>query len=243
MDTRFKFKEVRKFFGNVRVDYKSGSGPSKRDKRKCYARMFKLLMMYVWCGISAPFVYPVWYIFRKHITNKVYKNTTWEIVNKMIQENKTEEVKKLLKSNAGPFYYWLWTYGDLRNPLGAGELTETSYRGNRSKNTFVNRFRENAVRNARFTINFMEFRTGSVVETHTVMDTRDYSKWHASEGIGSSPNGIWFMWFKDDRGKWGFIYEDNNAENIWYFGYVGLKKNEVIGSNGRFEVSYHASES
>jgi len=243
MDSRIKFKEVWTFFKNVRTDYKTGGFPSKADKRKCYGRMLKLLGMYLWNGISAPIVYPIWYVFRKRITNKVYKNTTWEVVNKMIQDNKTEEVKRLLKGNGGSLNYWLWTYGDLRDPLGAGELVNRPYPDHRSDNTFVNRFRENAIRNARFTINFMEFRTGTITEIHMVKDTRDYSKWLGSEGIGTSPAGVWFMWMRDDRGKWGFIYEDNNVNNMWYFGYVGLTKKNPIGSNGRFEVSYRKTES
>ena len=33
------------------------------------------------------------------------------------------------------------------------------------------------------------------------------------------------------------LYDDNNKENLFYFGYTGLGR-EDIGRNGRFEISY-----
>jgi hypothetical protein len=149
MDTRFKIKEIRRFFKNLSLDYRSGVGPSKKQKRSSYFRMTYLLFTNVWNGISAPFVYPIWYLFRKSITDKIYRNTSWQEINKMIDENRTVEVKEILKNNGGNLLYWLWTYGDLRDPLGAGELT-----GQPIKNNFWNRFKENAIRNVRFTTQF-----------------------------------------------------------------------------------------
>lgn len=236
MDTRYKFKEVRRFISNLYKDYKSNTGPSKKAKRKCYATTLRLLFMYLWNGISAPFIYPIWYLFRKQITTKIYQGTTWQEINKMIDDNKTAEVKSILKKN-GKVLYWLWTYGDLRDPLGLGEIV-----GYNIPNTFWNRFKENAIRNARFTINFMEFRTGTIVEEGiTPIDNRNYAFMHKSSGIGDSPDGIYFEWVKDEDGKWYFIYEDNNQENIFYYGYVGL--NHWGRKNGRFEVSYRKTDS
>jgi hypothetical protein len=51
---------------------------------------------------------------------------------------------------------------------------------------------------------------------------------HKSEGIGDSPDGIYFKWMLEtNNGRWGFIYEDNNVENIFYFGNVGLLKKDI----------------
>jgi hypothetical protein len=236
MDNRFKIIEIRRFFKNLVKDYRSGLGPPKKEKRRGYLRMTKLLFMNIWNGISAPFIYPVWYLFRKSITNKIYKGTSWEEINSLIIDNKTAEVKSILKKN-GKFLYWLWTYGDLRDPLGAGELT-----GQNIKNNFWNRFWENAVRNVRFTINFMEFRTGEIILVFTAIDNRNFSYMHNSDGIGDSSDGIYFKWMLDTNNRWGFIYEDNNEQNIFYFGNVGLLKKD-IGSNGRFEVSYRKTDS
>jgi hypothetical protein len=241
MDTRIKFKEVSRFYRNLKADYKSGKGPCKGDKKRSYLRLIRLLFMNVWNGLTAPIIYPIWYMFRKSITNKIYKGTTWEIINKMIDDNQTEDVKKILKSNGGSFIYWLWTYGDLRDPLGRGELPEDGYKG-KFKNNFIGRYYENAIRNVRFSTNFMEFRTGITVEVVIVLDERDFTYMHKSDGIGDSPDGIYFKWMLDNNGRWGFIYEDNNSENIFYFGYVGLLKKD-IGQNGRFETSYRKTDS
>lgn len=230
-------KELGRFFRNLRADYKSGKGPSKKDKRKGYLRLTKLSFMGVWNAISAPFIYPIWYLFRKQITNKIYSGTSWQEINKLIDENKTAQVKTTLKNNAGNFIYWLWTYGDLRDPLGEGEIINYGV-----KNNFWNRFKENAIRNVRFTTNFMEFRTGNIKEVFVVKDERNRSYMHKSEGIGDSPDGVYFKWMLDENGKWGFIYEDNNVENIFYFGNVGLLYKD-IGYNGRFETAYRKTDS
>lgn len=238
MDTRFKFKEVRRFIKNLRADYKATVYPSKKEKRKGIMLSFKHLFLNVWNGISAPFIYPIWYVFRKPITERVYRGTTWQEVNKMIEENRTTEVKKLLKKN-GKLMYWLWTYGDLRDPLGNGELQSWA-----PKNNFWHRFKENALRNPRFTINFMEFRTATIVEAlEPSINTKNFNLMHKSQGIGDSPDGIYFKWMKDAEGRWIFIYEDNNVENIFYYGYVGLRRGKDVGLNGRFETSYRKTDS
>lgn len=236
MDTRFKFREIRKFLKNLRIDYRSGLGPTKKQKVSCYIRTLRMLFMYIWNGLSAPIVYPFWYIFRKKIVSRAYRGTSWQEINKMVEENKTSKVKSIIKNN-GKFIYWLWTYGDLRDPLGRGELMD------RKTNTFWNRYWENAFRNCRFTINFMEFRTASIVDSLIVIDSRNFNYMHVSEGIGNSPDGIFFRWMCDSDNKWSFIYEDNNKENIFYYGYVGMHKPNIIGLNGRFEIGYRKTGS
>ena len=236
MDTRLKIKEVRRFFSNLKKDYKSSTIPTKKQKRQAYFRTLKQSFYSVWNAITAPFIYPIWYMFKKTITTKVYQGTSWQEIGQMIKDNKTEQVKTKLKSN-GKFLYWLWTYGDLNDPLGNGELQSWA-----KKNNFWTRFCENAIRNPRFTINFMEFRTGNIVRVVPVIDTRNFNLMHKSQGIGDSPDGIYFKWMLDENGRWGFIYEDNNVENIFYYGNVGLLYKD-IGFNGRFETGYRQTDS
>ena len=88
----------------------------------------------------------------------------------------------------------------------------------------------------------MEFRTGDIIEVITVIDNRDFTYMHKSEGIGDSPDGIYFKWMLDTNGRWGFIYEDNNVENIFYFGNTGLLRKD-IGLDGRFECGYRKTDS
>lgn len=230
-DTRIKFKEIIKFIKNLRIDYKKSNNDIKIYKKKAIFKTIKLTLIYIWSGITAPFIYPIWYLFRKQICNKVYENSSWQEVHKLIEENKIIEAKSIIKKH-GNFIYWLWTYGDLRDPLGRGELPD-----NVINNNFKTRYYENAIRNARFIINYIDFRSGTILEVFTIIDTRDFKILHSSEGIGSAPSGIIFKWMIDDRGDWIFIYDDNNINNLFYFGYSGLNKKD-IGNNGRFEIGY-----
>ena len=235
MDTRFKFKEVRGFIKAMKADYKNSNEFVKSKKKKAILKTIWLTFDQIWSGISAPLIYPIWYIFRKQITNTLYEGTTWQAVQKLVRDNKIDEAKAIVQRK-GKLLYWLWTFGDLNDPLGRGELPEDGYSG-RFKNNFIGRFYENALRNPRFTINYMNYRTGTIVQAYTIIDTRDYSVVHSSEGLGTAPSGIFFKWLVDNKGEWYYIYDDNNKENLFYFGYTGFSR-EDIGRNGRFEISY-----
>lgn len=239
MDTRIKFKEVGRFIKALRTDYKNSNSAIKIKKRKAIYKTIYLTLDQIWSGVSALFIYPIWYLFRKQITNTIYEGTTWETVHKLVVDNKIDDAKKIVKSK-GSLLYWLWTFGDLRDPLGRGELPEDGYKG-KYKNNFIGRYYENALRNPRFTINYMNYRTNTIVEAYTVIDTRDYNTLHSSEGIGKNPSGILFKWFVDAKNEWYYIYDDNNKENLFYFGYSGLNKSD-IGNNGRFEISYRSNK-
>lgn len=237
MDKRLKLKELKNFVKALKSDYKNNlSIPNKREKRSAYKRYLKLLVVTIWNAITAPIIYPIWYIFKKKITSLAYRNTSWQYVNELINQNQILTAKELVKDNAGDFIYWLWTYGDLRDPLGIGELTDTG-----KANTFLNRWWENGFRNPRFAINFMEFRTSNIIHQDVVIDTRNLGVYHVSTGIGDSPDGVYFKWMLDENQRWWFIYEDNNSMCIFYFGSVGLLK-DTIGRNGRFETGYRVTE-
>lgn len=235
MDSRIKLKEIKAFFKAMKDDYKSSNSETKVHKKKAILKTIYLTFDQIWSGISALFIYPIWYFFRKQITNTIYEGTSWQIVQKMIQDNKIDDAKKIVKRK-GKFLYWIWTYGDLNDPLGRGELPDDGYNG-KFKNNFIGRYYENALRNPRFTINYMNYRSGNIVKVNTVKDTRNYDIEHSSEGLGSAPAGIYFKWLVDDRNEWYYIYNDNNENNLFYFGYVGFS-NDIIGSNGRFEIGY-----
>lgn len=238
--TVYKLTEVRKFLKNAYTDYKYTNKDdklSKLDKKLCYFRIMHNLLTTIWNGITSPFIYPVWYLFRKQITEQVYKGTTWQEISQLMNENKGELVKSKLKVN-GKLYFWLWTYGDANDPLGRGGLSKDYLNG---KNNFWNRYRFSGWRNARFNINFLDFRTSTIIDSLVVVDKRNFNYLHKSMGIGDSPDGIYFKWMKDDKDNWHFIYEDNNANQIFYIGYVGL--NDLNDKNGRFEIAYRVTDS
>jgi len=175
----------------------------------------------------------VWYLFRKKITQSI---GGWKGIKITVEENKTSLVKEAIQGKS-KLLYWLWTYGDLDDPLGTGGLPERY-----GKPTFWKRWKYSAIRNARFNWYYMELRTRPIVERVEVKDNLDWTVLHHSDGIGDRPDGIYFSWFRDQGDKWYFIYENNNNKAIWYFGWVGLLTNP-IGKNGRFEISYRKTQS
>lgn len=231
-------KSIILFIKHLIFDYKIKSELiSSKDKLDCYKRVFVNLISSLWSIISSPFIYPIWWVFRKEITLLVYQNTSWEEISSLISTNQTDLVKSKLKSN-GWFLYWLWTYGDQENPLVNGGMP-----GWYGKNNFWNRFSWAAIRNPRFNINYLEFRTSVIIDVVTIIDNRNFNLKHVSRGISDSPDGIYFKWMKDKNDKWYFIYENNNQSFIWYFGWTGLLYNDVGNTGGRFEFSLRKTES
>lgn len=238
MDKRLKLKEFRAFIVALKADHKHSEVVSKKKKRQAYLRYIKLLFITIWNAITAPIVYPIWYLLREPICRIIYKNHYWIEIVTLIEQNQISTVKDIVKSQSrNPLIYWLWTYGDMRDPLGYGELTDTGI-----ENTFLNRWWENGFRNPRFTVNFLDFRTESIIKFHTVIDTRNQKHMHKSTGIGDSPDGVYFKWALAKDGKWWFIYENNNSDCLFYFGSVGMLKS-TIGVSGRFETGYRQTES
>jgi hypothetical protein len=142
-----------------------------------------------------------------------------------------------LKKN-GRFLFWLWTYGDQEDPLVTGGMPDWY-----GENNFYNRWRWAGFRNARFNISYINFRTGKIIEVITKIDNRDFTTYHTSKGIGDSPDGVYFKWMMDNNNKWYFIYENNTKDYIWYFGWVGLLRQDIGNEGGRFEFSLRKTES
>ena len=234
MGTRWKLIEVKNFIKNLLSDKDS---IDRKDKIKCWSIIVINLFKIVCNAISSPFIYPMWYLFRNQITSSVYKGTSWEEIQNLMDTNQTEIVKQKLKSN-GNLLYWIWTYGDSEDPLVRGGLPE-SY----GPNTFWYRFKYSAIRNPRFNDAYINFRTSEITEVVVVIDNSNFNFMHKSYGIGDSPDGIYFKWMKDNNGKWYFIYEDNNKDNLFYFGYTGLLRQDVGNSGGRFETGYRITDS
>ena len=199
-------KKMIKFFKDLATDYRNSSKYQRKMKRKCYWKILRLLFSYLWSIISAPFIYPIWYYFRNKITANYQNNKIW---------------------------YWLYTYGDLNDPLNRGGLP-LDYKG--GKNTFKNRWFYSAIRNPRFTYNVLKYNTESILWERIIIDDRNWNIMISSYGVGDSPKGIIFKWLYSDC-KAYFIYENNTEENVFWFGWVGLLK-DSINKTGRFEMAY-----
>jgi len=161
-------KEIINFIKNITQDYKNGL-IDKSVKRSCYFRIIKNIILSLWSVFTSPFIYPVWYLFRKSITNKIYKGTSWQEIDKLMYDSKKDEVKSRLIKN-GYLLYLLWTYGDSNDPLGRGGIPN-DYRD--GKNNFWNRYMFGAFRNPRFNINYLYFRTGPIQSVSPIIDQRN----------------------------------------------------------------------
>lgn len=234
-----KFSEISKFLKTIRADYKSTVDGliTKKDKSRCYWNILYNLLWSVWNTVTTFFIYPIWYVFRKPLTDKIHRGTSWQEIEELMRVADINGVESRLKVN-GNILFWLWTYGDCSDPYGWGGMP-TDFRN--GKNNFWNRYIWSAVRNPRFNINYLYYRTGIITEERVIIDTRNPKLWHKSYGVGSSENGLIFKWLKDNNGKWYFIYEENNYEHVFWFGYVGLKR-WAIGKRGRFELSYRKTQ-
>ncbi len=231
--------EIKLFFSTLKSDYKSSTIPTKKEKRNCYYGIIGNMFRSLYSSISAPFIYPIWYMFREQITTEIYKDTSIREIQNLMEQNKTNLIKSKLKSNS-KFLYWLWTYGDIDDPLGRGGMLLTYCNGD---NTFWTRFKWSALRNPRFNINYMEFRTSLITDVVTIIDKRNFGIRYYSQGLGAwNYDGIYFKWMKDDKQKWYFIYENNNMNNLFYLGYTGLLLQDIGNpGGGRFETAYRKS--
>jgi len=233
-----RFSEIGLFIKTVYKNYKEDAdGIPKKEKLKCYLRMLWMVLVSLGNFITAPIIYPIWYVFRKSITEKIHLGTSWEEVHKLLRTGGQYKVNKLIKKN-GWFLYWLWTYGDDNDPLGWGGMPKDYRIG---KNTFPNRFMYSAIRNPRFTYNHLNFTSGLIVVQKVVKDTQDIKLKHVSYGIGDSYDGVLFKWMKEYiTNRYHFIYEEANVSHIFYFGYVNTTDSESIG---RFEFAYRTTKS
>jgi hypothetical protein len=197
-------------------DYKQTSPGLRSYKKACYRRAFGHFLSILWSVISAPFIYPIWYIFREKITR--------------MEEN--ERIHGDYAVSMGWFWRWVWTYGDLHDPLGWGGMPQ-DYRS--GKNNFVNRYWYSAIRNPRFTYNFIYYLSSIIMWNEApAIDTRDFTKMIPSYGIGDSPEGKYLVWFGTGA-KWYFLYENNTQDSIFYLGWVGHRQ---VGSKARFEMAH-----
>lgn len=200
-------------------------------KLKSFLKIIKILFMSIFNGLTAPIFYPIWYIFRKRITKYIYEYTTPEEVVSYIDKGDTEMVLWLI-NRKNPIYYFLWTYGDLVNPI-KGKLP--SWAG---KPNFINRYKYSAFRNPRFTYNYLFFTTKPIDFDNyvDVVNNRNERILHTSNGIGGNYDGTIYRWYVSTDGKDVYpIYEFGSKEYLFYFGYVDmLTKNKPVG---RFETS------
>lgn len=205
------------FLGQLCDDYKHTPKKFRKAKRDCYRRVSGHMVSSLWSLLTAPFIYPIWYRYRKHIAVMQLR-------------------EHLFAQELNWFWFWVYTYGDLHDPLGRGGIPE-DYRD--GANTFKNRWFYSAIRNPRFTYNFLYYRTKNIVSESYVIDTRDFTDMIPSYGIGDSPNGILFKWLYSEDGTMYFIYENNTHDSIFYLGYTGLLRIGQGEKNiGRFEVAF-----
>jgi len=212
------------FLKDLKGNYNTSPGYIAIARRACYIRAIGHIGSYSWSILTAPLIYPIWYIFRYRLAINIVLSVT-NVPDDM------DHIKKQAKKYCNWFTYWLWTYGDLHDPLGRGGMPEDYRNG---ENSFINRFWYSAIRNPRFTYNFLHYQSEPIINTVVSLSERDYSVTYKSNGIKDSIKGRYLVWRYDGKGKTYFLYENNTDKSLFYIGWVGLDNN----SRSRFEIGY-----
>ncbi|MDR0790203.1 MAG: hypothetical protein LBO06_05375 [Bacteroidales bacterium] len=224
----------------------------KDKKRQCYQLVLTWLYQQGRNAVLAPFCYTIWWWNKERITNKVYDkmyplasetdslpaNDVFLWLNEQIETGTFKTAcEKELKS-IGNFWYFIWTFSDIEDPLGRGGLPNDYKGGN---NTFGNRFLYSAVRNPGGLRMHIYQRSGIITNQITTIDTRTDEQ-AKSYGIGNQKLGTWLCWYVDENDKLYFIYERATQKKIFYCGFVRTYSNNKEGvtieqNRKRFEVS------
>jgi hypothetical protein len=224
----------------------------KDKKRQCYQLVLTWLLQQGRNAALAPFCYTFWWWNKKRITNMVYDKTyplveyedslstndafLW--LNEQIESGTFKaKCEKELKT-IGNFWYFIWTFSDIEDPLGRGGLPD-DYKG--GKNSFGNRFKYSAIRNPGGLRMHIYQRSGEIKDQITTIDTRNDQQ-ASSYGIGDQNLGTWLCWYIDENDELYFIYERATQKKIFYCGFVRTYSKNSKGvtieqDRKRFEVS------
>ena len=229
----------------------------KTKKKQCYRLMLTWLAQQGRNTIVAPFCYTTWWRNKEKITKSVYDkihpliddadslsvNDAFLWLNEQVESGTFKTVCEEYLKTIGKFWYFIWTFSDIEDPLGRGGLPN-DYKG--GKNTFGNRFLYSAVRNPGGLRMHLYQRSDNITNQITTIDTRGDED-AVSYGIGNQKLGTWLCWYVGENNELYLIYERATQKKVFYFGfvrtYVYNRKGKMVEQNKkRFEVSLRTNE-
>ena len=208
--------------------------PTTSDKIKCYLRFIYLLVIDLFRIISAPIFYPIYYFFFK---DKLSKN--WQYIDYLINTKQLELARFRLREMFNPLERFIWLYGDKFEPRSSGGVP-----GWFGGSDFLSRYRWSAFRNPMFNLCHISdlYNTKKVMTAFYEFDKRDRTKKALSNGVGFQYFGSVKVWFRDESGRWYFIYESANAKRYTYIGWVGVLDRDLYKTvYGRFEYAFRST--
>lgn len=228
-----------------KCDYQFETLPThkiKKEKRRCYRRFIYLFCRFFIYMITGPIIYPIWYIFKSHIANKLYHNFprykheenfgyySYDEFNDWLNTQihcsmNTKQLKRDIKSALSLIEYQLWLYGDISNVETDGGIP--AHYKSHIKNMFVRRWLYSGVRNPKFNSVFLNFYTNSpIIELKTVYDTRTQQ---VTKNYGTSYTrvGKLLRWYVTETDELWYLWDNTYKSRLFdwrlfYFGAVRL---------------------
>lgn len=214
------------FFKQMIAEYKSDK-ENQQNKKDCFKRYIKTRIDFLSHLIIAPVIYPIYYIFRKHLGYKVYNNFTKQYPEIFPYLDNSEEsmnsfglflvyifrdvkydgseLRKKLKTCLNPIEYFLWESGDVEDPIHTGGCP-TTYKPNK-KSMFVRRWFWSAIRNPWYTRVFLKYHSNEIIDIKTTVDKKTEQD-TSNYGTGNAKVGLRIRWYIDNKNKWYFYYEN-----------------------------------
>lgn len=214
----------------------------KKKKRKCYMRFIYLFCRFFVYLITAPILYPIWYIFKSKIAWKLYRNfpisnyeeiygysyskfNEWLNIQIHYRLCDINKLKCEIKSSLSLIEYQLWLYGDIYNVESDGGIP-ANYKSH-IKNTFIRRWCYSGFRNPKFNSVYLNFYAKScIIELKTVYDSRT-NQVAKNYGTAYTRVGQILRWYVTDNGELWYIWDSTYKSRIFnwrlfYFGGVCL---------------------
>jgi hypothetical protein len=249
-DYRATSEQIQMF--SEKAEILSNADIIKEKKKECYHLITKWLLIQGRNALLAPFCYTLWWWNREKITNRVYElmlplaggdtamtiNHLFVWLNQHVEQGTFDSICKKELQSMGLFYYFIWTFSDIEDPLGRGGMPNDYKSG---KNTFGNRFLYSAVRNPGGLAMHINQRSAIIIDNVTTIDTRSDEQ-AKSYGIGNQNLGTWLCWYVSSDDRLYFIYESANMKKLFYCGFVRTFANNedcksVEQNRKRFEIS------
>ena len=187
------------------------------EKKKCFKKaLFHLLFITIIGTITAPIIWPIFYLRRYKIFDKL----------KVPREDYNTEIPlRRSKVYLNWFDYILFLYGDKADPL-CEKLPDFYEKKYSNKPHFIKWFLFSAIRNVMFNYRYRYLTTKHYIEKESpiyrIIDTRTDEIVH-SDGISPLRKGKFLFWRYDNKGNPYFSYEHVSDKWIFYFGYTGLE--------------------
>lgn len=254
-DLIFAYKEIKEVINKEHVTYYHNKKYviNIKKQKECLKEIRKYLFIQLFNAIMSPICYIIWYLNRYKLTKKLQK----ELIKHPLtipntREEYTSEIYVIAKKTFSKFWFFMWTFGDINDPLNTGG-TPVDYKTH-IKSLFIRRFLFRSIRNPR-SIYIHHIQTSDPIiddlipEGLILYDTRDMSKPTENYGTGDGHIGSFIRYYISYTGKIYMYYERCTKGKTFYIGFCKIPFKQLecgnwvqITNKTRFEISYRTSK-